>query len=87
MGFEQWRNYDLTMIDASRAVWVLNLNGWVTSNGVTYELNYAYRQKHPTFFVDYETLEVTKLNVPNVLNGRLWGATDLDRCDNAIKKD
>lgn len=94
MGFEQWRAFDLQMIDAALAVWVLNIDGWAESGGVTYELNHAHWSLKPTFFVDYETLEVTKLDVPEVLNGRLWAAQNIERAlgknlddhDNAIDK-
>lgn len=84
MEFEDWRKYDFTMIDASRELWVLNIDGWSESVGVAEELNHAHWNAHPTYFVDYKTLKITKLDVPEILNGRLWATKNLDEHDNAI---
>ena len=39
--FEFWQAFDKHMIDLAEAVYVLKLDGWNTSIGVNYEINYA----------------------------------------------
>lgn len=39
--FQFWMDYNLHMIDCSEALYVLMLDGWKTSKGVTAEIKYA----------------------------------------------
>lgn len=76
MGFEYWRKYDLTMIDAASELWILNLDGWAASVGIAAEVIYAQQTGKPLWFVDYETLKVTAFVPPT---------PSLDDHDNAIE--
>ena len=77
MGWDQWRDYDLHMIDASLCIWVLNLDGWVSSQGVTAELEYAFEIQKPMWVCDYETLKTTEFTT-------VVDASKLDQYDSVL---
>ena len=50
--FEQWMAMDLEMLDYCKAIWVLCLDGWDTSHGVTEELKYAASKGYTIKYLD-----------------------------------
>lgn len=56
--FDWWEQYDHALIDHCDEVWVLMLDGWRSSKGVTKEIAYAIRTGKPVRWVFPETLEV-----------------------------
>lgn len=57
--FEFWEGFDLHMIRRADALWVLMLDGWQQSRGVTAETDFARNIGVPVRHVDPSTLEVT----------------------------
>lgn len=61
--FEFWAAYNEHFMDRSEALWILQLEGWHTSNGVKHELNYWRNEKDALGVtikaVDPETFDVT----------------------------
>jgi nucleoside 2-deoxyribosyltransferase len=50
--FSKWRKRDLEAIRRSDELWVVMLEGWDTSIGVTAEIKYAKRTKKPIYYID-----------------------------------
>jgi hypothetical protein len=50
--FEFWRDYDFHMLDLAEQLWVLMLDGWNTSKGVTAEVLH-WRQRRDTRDLHY----------------------------------
>lgn len=55
-----WLKFDQKFIDAAGVLWVLTLDGWKDSHGVTWEINYADNQGKPVGYIDPVTLEITR---------------------------
>ena len=67
-GWDFWQKYDLEMISACEAVFVLMLTGWRESTGVMAEIEIARQQNKRVAFVDADTLEIaweTLRTLPN----------------------
>lgn len=52
--YEFWKRIDHSMINAAEAVWVLRLQGWKNSLGVTSEIAFAREANKPVVYVDYD---------------------------------
>ena len=50
--FEQWYDLDRTLISASDELWVLTLDGWQESHGVTEEIKIANELGKPIRYID-----------------------------------
>ena len=57
--FEPWREFDLAIIDAASELWVLTLDGWRESVGVTAEIEYATSLGKPVRYIDHVTLAIS----------------------------
>lgn len=57
-GIEYWREYDRRWIDACDELWVLCIDGWEESKGVTWEIDYALSTEKSVRYLDPETLEI-----------------------------
>jgi hypothetical protein len=53
-----WRNIDMEWIRLCGAVWVLQLQGWRESVGVTEEIRYAKIMQIPVRYVLYPELDI-----------------------------
>lgn len=53
-GWEHWSDQDALMIYLAHEFWVLRLDGWEESQGVTKELDIAAMLAKPIMFFDYE---------------------------------
>jgi nucleoside 2-deoxyribosyltransferase len=53
-----WMAYDFAMIDKADEVWVLQIPGWDTSNGVRAEVEYAQKTGKPIKYVTAPGLEI-----------------------------
>ena len=60
--WEYWKEVDYTFLSKAAAIWVVMMDGWKESVGVSAEVRYAKRYKIPVFYVDPDTLE--KLESP-----------------------
>lgn len=49
--FDFWAQQDFHMIQKSRAVWVLKVEGWEDSYGIRQEMEYANNINRPLFYV------------------------------------
>lgn len=49
-GFDFWKAFDLHMIDLAEAVYVLQIDGWFESRGVTAEIEYAQGKGIPIVY-------------------------------------
>ena len=58
--WKTWASFDTTIIRQCKAVYVLTLDGWQESIGVTAEIVYAISEQIPVYYLDYETLELTR---------------------------
>ena len=59
LGWDFWEPYDTLFIRAASCVWVLKLEGWTESTGVSNEVRLGREMDKPVGYVDPETLEVT----------------------------
>ena len=57
-GWEFWSRLDLEMINRCDELWVLKLDGWEESVGVTAEVKYARECGMPVCYVDPEFLVI-----------------------------
>ena len=55
-----WERFDRAIIRECKAVYVLTLTGWKESVGVTAEIVYAISEQIPVYYLDYETLDLTR---------------------------
>jgi hypothetical protein len=55
----EWMCYDKAFIDHCDELWVLMLDGWDTSRGVSDEIAYAYEHNIPVRFVSYPEISVS----------------------------
>jgi len=58
--WETWSHQDYAFLDCSKQVYVLTLDGWQDSVGVTAEIQYAWKEGIPVYLVDSLTYEVKK---------------------------
>lgn len=58
--FAYWAARDLKFIDTSEELWVVTMESWQDSVGVTAEIQHAKATNKPVFYVDPETLKKTK---------------------------
>lgn len=56
--FEWYEAYDYALIDACSELWVVMLDGWRESRGVTHEIAYARKTGKPVRWVWTDTLEI-----------------------------
>lgn len=56
--FDFWKAYDLEMINRSDQVYVLTLDGWISSVGVQSEIKYAITVNKPVFLMSQVHFEV-----------------------------
>lgn len=63
--FGYWQRYNHHMIDLSRAVFILQLNGWEKSSGVQDEIDYANSKAVPVYAIPvlYEN-DTIRLDIP-----------------------
>lgn len=62
-GWNYWKGVDLFMISRSDEVWVLQLDGWKESVGVTAEIEYAREQGiRVRYFEPHSLLQVTSFS-------------------------
>ncbi len=61
--FDSWRLIDLTFVDRSDEVWLLNLPGWEESTGVKEEIEYARKKKKPIKVIEWTSLRNEKIRV------------------------
>lgn len=61
--FDSWRLIDLTFVDRSDEVWVLNLPGWEESTGVREEVMYARKHNKPVKVIEWTSLNTKKVKV------------------------
>lgn len=54
-----WMKYDHAMIDRSDELWVLMIEGWDKSLGVTEEIDYALKQGKTIRYIEYPTFRET----------------------------
>ena len=57
--FDFWREFNFDMIRHAVALWVLTLEGWQGSRGVTAETDFAQRIGVPVRYIEPATLKVT----------------------------
>ena len=55
--FSQWKNIDLTWVKACEELWVVMLDGWDISIGVTEEISYAQELGKPIRYINPETCQ------------------------------
>lgn len=55
--FAGWKAFDFELSDAAKEVWILKLDGWQVSHGVTSEIAYAIRRGKTIRYLDPATLE------------------------------
>lgn len=48
-----WKNFNESLIRHCSAMWVLTLDGWIESKGVTMEIAYAEERGIPVEYKDY----------------------------------
>ncbi len=58
--FNFWKVQDEGMIEAAHELWALMIPGWRESHGMRAEVTLAARQGKPIWYLDPETLTVTK---------------------------
>lgn len=51
-GYEYWQERDRTLIERSDETWVLMMDGWRESVGVTDEINYTRELGKPIYYLD-----------------------------------
>ena len=59
-GWEFWERYDTAIIERVDEVWVLMIDGWEASTGVSAEICMAVRLGKPVWMVDPGTLNIVK---------------------------
>ena len=52
--WDYWEKIDYMFLDASEELWVLMMDGWDTSKGVTAEIAYAEKIGIPVKYIPYE---------------------------------
>lgn len=60
-----WKPFNEDEIDRSTEVWVLTLDGWATSTGVTREISYALHTGKPLYLVAPGTYELKLVPCPH----------------------
>ena len=58
-GWDYWQRYDYLLIDACDEVYVLTIDGWDSSIGVGYEVQYAQSTGKPVTYIDEYGREVS----------------------------
>lgn len=58
--FKAWQKVDFCAIEHSDEVWVVKIDGWKESVGVTAEIEYAKTLKLPIRYIDPISLKCTK---------------------------
>jgi nucleoside 2-deoxyribosyltransferase len=58
--FAKWRDRDLLFIDKSDEVWVVMLDGWKDSIGVTAEIDHAHKTGKPVKYINPNTMRFKK---------------------------
>jgi hypothetical protein len=53
--FGFWRDYNYSILRLAEALWVIDMDGWRTSQGVTDELNFARTCRIETYTIDPNT--------------------------------
>lgn len=56
--FEKWKDIDLEMVKRADELWVVMMEGWDNSVGVTSEIEYAQYLGKPLYFIVPDTLEI-----------------------------
>lgn len=59
-GFDFWQRYNKTMLEASGALWILQLEGWSESKGVQWEISHANKINLPIKMLMYPLRELNK---------------------------
>lgn len=62
--FEKWKNIDLEMIKRSDELWVVMLDGWKDSVGVTEEIIYAKSLNKPIYYIHPKDNLLLLFNTP-----------------------
>jgi len=57
--WEEWKEFDLVMIDKCDEIWVSTLDGWTKSVGVRAEIEYAISKGKKVRFLNLEGEEIT----------------------------
>lgn len=70
-GYEFWKKRDRKFIDMSDGIVICLMEGWKESVGVSDELAYAKAKGKEVYFLDPESLKLSKLNYPGVKNERV----------------
>lgn len=58
--FEYWREFDEKMISACGELWIVTIEGWFNSVGITAEIQMAERRSMTTRYVYPTTLDITR---------------------------
>ena len=66
--FAKWRDRDLFFISKSDEVWVVMMEGWKESVGVTAEIDYAIKKDIPVKYLNPQTLRFKKTTTKKVSN-------------------
>jgi hypothetical protein len=57
--FDAWADIDLKEVEIRDETWVVKMDGWKQSIGVTEEIKYALSLNKPVYFIDPRTLKKT----------------------------
>lgn len=60
-GFEQYAEYDKEMLSLCSELWLVKMDGWVTSKGMKEERIIAKNMNKPYRFIEYPSLEIGNL--------------------------
>jgi nucleoside 2-deoxyribosyltransferase len=58
--WDRWAEQDYAFLDCSKQLYVLTLDGWEDSVGVTAEIEFAWAKGIPVYLVSPDTCEVSK---------------------------